>query len=89
MDCTILVLVVGFANKPARTNFFVSSVIVGSKIKPLDFNLAITEVFGVVYLPSAYLSFIVVAPVKPYQNGEISRIKSKLPSTVGRFLANE
>ena len=52
-------------------------------------NLAMTCSFGVVYLPRAYLSFIEFSPVKPYQNGEISRIKSKLPSTVGRFLAKE
>jgi hypothetical protein len=48
MVCTILDLVLEFANNPARTNFFVSSVIVGSSSKPFDFNLATTVVFGVV-----------------------------------------
>jgi ComEC/Rec2-related protein len=82
-------LEVGFAKIFANTNFLLSSVIVGSSNIPFAFNLAITCSFGVVYLPKAYLSFIEFSPVKPYQNGEISLIKSKLPSTVGRFLAKE
>ena len=62
---------------------------VGKRINPFAFNLAMTASFGVVYLPSAYLSLILVSPVNPYQNGEMSRIKSKFPSTVGKFLASE
>jgi len=62
---------------------------VGSKSNPLAFNLAITASLDVVYLPKAYLSLMLVSPVKPYQNGEISLIKSKLPSTVGRLRARE
>ena len=62
---------------------------VGSSNKPFALRRAITCSIGVVYFPIAYLSLMVRSPVNPYQNGEISLIKSKLPSTVGKFLESE
>ena len=85
----MLVREFGFASKLANTSLGLSSVIVGSSNNPFAFNLAITCSTGVVYRPIAYLSLMVVAPVNPYQNGDMSLIKSKLPSTVGRFLERE